>query len=95
MEIRVSAHADHQHHCQSSSSENPKTKLETIVFPEPQEAPDLFPGHHAQGQLRASSLRRPAAKKEAEPCDDFGLSNVKGRGDMALGELQPSDVRVP
>ena len=72
-----------------------RKKLETLVFLEPQDAPDLFPGHHAQGQLRASSLRRPAAKKEAEPCDDFGLSNVKGRGDMALKELQPSDVRVP
>ena len=94
MERRVSAHADHQRHRQSSSSEN-NTKLETSVFLEPQDAPDLFPGHHAQGQLRASSLRRPAAKKEAEPCDDFGLSNVKGRGDMALGELQPSHVRVP
>ena len=49
-------------------------------FPEPQEAPDLFPGHHAQGQLRASSRRRAAAKKKAEPCDDFGLPQCKISG---------------
>ena len=53
------------------------TTLETLVFLEPQDAPDLFPGHHAQGQLRASSRRRPAAKKEAGPCDDSGLPHCE------------------
>ena len=89
MEIRVSA----ERHRQSSSSENNK-KLETLVFLEPQDAPDLFPGHHAQGQLRASSRRRPAAKKDPNHATISAHLNVKGRGYMALGELQPSTVRV-
>ena len=71
--LTISVTVNH-HHLKSN------TKLETLVFLEPQDAPDLFPGHHAQGQLRASSRRRAAAKKKAERCDDFGLPQCKISG---------------
>ena len=69
--LTISVTVNHHHHLKTTQ------KLETLVFLEPQDAPDLFPGHHARGQLRASSRRRPAAKKEAGPCEDSGLPHCE------------------